>query len=85
MKKAMFAALAGASLVGLLSVSAMAADAKTDREKCYGVAKAGKNDCAGKTGGNSCAGTQTKDGDANNWIYLPKGICAKLVNGKVGE
>ncbi len=55
--------------------------AKPEKEKCYGVAKAGKNDCASKDGANGCAGHSTKDGDANTWIYLPKGICDKLAGG----
>lgn len=49
-------------------------------EKCYGVAKAGKNDCA-SAGNNSCAGTSAKDGDAKAWIYVPAGTCDKLING----
>lgn len=51
-----------------------------EKEKCYGVAKAGKNDCAAQ-GVNSCAGTQETDGDPHGWIYAPKGLCDKLVNG----
>lgn len=50
-------------------------------EKCYGVAKAGKNDCAAKDGSNSCAGRSTKDSDPSQWVYVPKGLCDKLVGG----
>ena len=50
-----------------------------EHEKCYGVAKAGKNDCAGK--GHSCAGQATKEGEKSEWIYLPKGACDKIVGG----
>ena len=56
---------------------------KVEREKCYGVAKAGKNDCASKDGKNSCAGSSKRDNDANDWMYLPKGECEKLPGGKV--
>lgn len=49
-------------------------------EKCYGVAKAGKNDCA-SAGNNSCAGTSTKDADGKAWMYVPAGLCAKIVGG----
>ncbi len=54
------------------------------QEKCYGVAKAGKNDCAAGPG-TSCAGTSTSDGQGNAWIYLPAGTCEKLVNGSLEE
>lgn len=49
------------------------------REKCFGVAKSGKNDCA--SNGGSCAGHAKKDADPNDWVYLPKGVCDKLANG----
>ena len=48
-------------------------------EKCYGVVKAGKNDC--NTASTSCAGTSTKDGDKSAWLLLPKGTCERLVGG----
>ena len=51
-------------------------------EKCYGVAKAGKNDC--KAGpGTSCAGSSTADGQGNAWMLVVKGTCEKIVGGKV--
>ena len=46
-------------------------------EKCYGVVKAGKNDCATAT--SSCAGTVKKDGQKDAWINVPKGTCEKIV------
>jgi len=49
-------------------------------EKCYGVSKAGSNDCA-STGNSSCAGTSRVDADRNAWIFVPTGVCAKIVNG----
>jgi uncharacterized membrane protein len=52
-----------------------------DYEKCYGVAKAGKNDCF--TAANSCAGTLTADRQADAWLYVPKGTCLKLAGGKL--
>jgi uncharacterized membrane protein len=48
-------------------------------EKCYGVAKAGKNDCF--TAKNSCAGTTTQDSEPQAWIYVPKGTCSRIVAG----
>jgi uncharacterized membrane protein len=52
-------------------------------EKCYGVAKAGMNDCGAK--GHSCAGQASKDGGAGDWVYLPKGTCEKLVGGSTSK
>ena len=49
-------------------------------EKCYGVAKAGLNDC--QTATHSCAGMSTKDRDTASWIYVPARTCAKIVGGK---
>ena len=47
-----------------------------EHEKCYGVAKAGKNDC--QTATHSCAGTATKDAQGDSWIYVPAGTCDKI-------
>jgi len=65
----------GAGL-GLAQEKETASDAK---EKCYGVVKAAKNECAGN--GHACAGQATKNGDPGEWIYVPKGTCERLVNG----
>lgn len=46
-------------------------------EKCYGIAKAGKNDC--QTANSACAGTSKKDNQADAWIYLPTGTCDRIV------
>jgi len=69
------------ALLGALAVAAGAvAQTKdpdmTGKEKCYGVSKAGKNDCA--AGAHSCAGQSTKDGDKSSFIALPAGLCARL-------
>ena len=52
-----------------------------DAEKCYGIAKAGKNDC--QTANSSCAGTSRRDGQKDAWIYVPAGTCEKLVGGNL--
>ena len=54
-----------------------------DKEKCYGVAKAGHNDCGNAAGTHSCAGYSTVDGDGGEWLALPKGTCEKLVGGSL--
>jgi uncharacterized membrane protein len=72
-----------AALGSLLAFGAMTATAADDAntEKCYGVAKAGKNDCAGAN--HACAGQSAKAGDANEWVKLPKGTCERLVGGSL--
>ncbi len=49
-------------------------------EHCYGIAKAGKNDCA-SVGNNSCGGTSKINGDPKAWIYVPEGYCERIVGG----
>ena len=48
-------------------------------EKCYGISKAGKNDC--ETARSSCAGTSKRDNQGDAWIYVPAGACDKVVGG----
>jgi uncharacterized membrane protein len=76
-------AILAAAIGGLVAFAApftYAADAKDSAtEKCYGVAKAGKNDCAGAA--HSCQGQGKKDGDAKEWVKLPKGTCERIVGG----
>ena len=50
-----------------------------ESEKCYGIAKAGKNDC--QTANSSCAGTSRRDSQNDAWIYVPAGACEKIVGG----
>ena len=52
---------------------------KFEAEKCYGIVKAGKNDC--QTANSSCAGTSKRDRQGDAWIYMPAGSCEKLVGG----
>ena len=70
-------ASAVAAALGLGAAAAQAQDAK--QEKCYGVVKAGKNDC--QTATSSCAGTSKKDAQGDAWVYVPAGTCVKLVGG----
>lgn len=72
------AASAVASAIAFATLPAQAEDGAKN-EKCYGVSKAGKNDCQTATG--SCAGTATQDGQKDAWIYVPAGTCDKLVGG----
>lgn len=48
------------------------------KEKCYGIAKPGSNDCANLSGSHSCAGQAKAADGVDEWNYVPKGTCAKL-------
>ncbi|TFZ03274.1 DUF2282 domain-containing protein [Ramlibacter rhizophilus] len=52
-------------------------DGKPAMEKCYGVALAGKNDCAAGPG-TTCAGTSKADWQGNAWKYVPAGTCTEI-------
>ena len=67
---ALFAALA----LGLVS-QASAADDKGAKEKCFGITKAGQNDCANLSGSHSCAGQAKAEMSADEWKYVAKGTC----------
>ena len=68
------AALATVCVAGINS--AQAADA-AGKEKCFGISKAGQNDCASVMGTHSCAGQAKKDMDPTEWKYVAKGTCEK--------
>lgn len=72
---------AASALLGLAAVSTPAAadhhGKKAEKEKCYGVAKAGQNDCAAGPG-TSCAGTSKIDYQGNAWKYVEAGSCVKM-------
>ena len=77
-------ALAALTLaLGGFVASTNVASAEEGKEKCYGVAKAGKNDCA--AGKHSCAGSSTVDNDKSSFVAVPKGLCDKLVGGSTTE
>lgn len=77
------------SAAGLFAAVAIAANAAHGQvnvpkptykfEKCYGVVKAGENDCFGPA--NACGGTSKADRQADAWIYVPAGTCKKIAGG----
>ena len=78
------ASAVAAALAMPLAVNAQGGPApkpKFDAEKCYGIAKAGRNDC--QTTNSSCAGTSKRDSQGDAWVYMPKGGCEKVVNGSL--
>ena len=74
-------ALAAALSIPVVAKAGPAPQPKFEAEKCYGVAKAGKNDC--QTANSSCAGTSKRDGQADAWLYVPAGSCGKIVGGQL--
>jgi uncharacterized membrane protein len=68
-------ALASALALGL--VGQASAQAK-EKEKCFGIAKAGQNDCANLSGSHSCAGQSKADMAADEWKYVAKGTCKDM-------
>lgn len=88
-------AMIAAALAGLCAAASSTAFAhnhgeqgdkgeKVEQEKCYGIAKAGQNDCASSNGSHSCAGQAKTDNDATEWKYVAKGTCEKA-GGKLPE
>jgi uncharacterized membrane protein len=78
------------ALSALASGAVLAADSKpgsmdkkgtVELEKCYGIALAGKNDCAAGAG-TTCAGTSKTDYQANAWKHVPKGTCTTIATPK---
>lgn len=69
------AALAAVLSAGLAHAGPVAPQPTMD--KCYGISKAGHNDCAAGPG-TSCAGTSKRDYQGNSWKYVAKGTCAKI-------
>ncbi len=70
------------AIAGILALStapatqAQSTATQAPREKCYGIAKAGQNDCG--TARHTCAGKATRDNAPDDWKYVPKGTCEKM-------
>ncbi len=74
-------AVTAAAIAALTAGAALAQDKgasiKGEKERCYGISLAGKNDCAAGPG-TSCAGTNKVDYQANAWKYVAKGTCEEM-------
>jgi uncharacterized membrane protein len=74
-------AVTAATLAALASGAALAQDKgasiKGEKERCYGIALAGQNDCAAGPG-TTCAGTSKMDYQGNAWKYVAKGTCTTM-------
>jgi uncharacterized membrane protein len=73
--------IAGAMTAALAAASMTAPAQAAGKEKCFGVALKGQNDCAAGAG-TSCAGTSTKNYQGNSWKYVPAGTCKSIVTPK---
>ena len=79
MKPTIEAKLAAAAVLVAIGITGSAAAVHASgggKEKCYGIAKAGKNDCADAFGVHSCAGKAKADYAPSEWKYVAKGTCA---------
>jgi uncharacterized membrane protein len=70
-------ALAGMLAMGLVATTSAHAQEK-GKEKCFGIAKAGQNDCADLSGSHACAGQSKTEMGAGEWKYVAKGTCKEL-------
>ena len=77
-------ALMGLIALGTVDAALAASDPAPSKEKCYGISKAGQNDCANSAGTHSCAGQTKADNSPDDWKYVPAGTCTKL-GGKTAE
>lgn len=78
MNTTQFAAVAAAlTMIASGAANAQSSAKKAPTEKCFGVAKAGANDCAAGAG-TTCAGTSKRDYQGNAWKLVAKGTCAKI-------
>ena len=69
------------ALAAALSMSAASIAQAQDTEQCFGVAKAGKNDC--KAGAHDCKGLSTVDSDPQSFVLVPVGTCEKIAGGSM--
>jgi uncharacterized membrane protein len=69
---------AAASLMSLALLSGPAMAQNAAKEKCFGIAKAGQNDCANLSGSHSCAGQSKVDNDKGEWKYVAAGTCKTM-------
>jgi uncharacterized membrane protein len=68
-----------ATAAAVMSMTMLAAPAAAaEKEKCFGIAKAGQNDCASISGAHSCAGQSKVDMDKTEWKYVAKGTCKDM-------
>jgi len=70
--------IVSSALASALALGLVGQVAAQDKEKCYGIAKTGANDCASLTGSHSCAGQAKADNEPIDWKYTAKGTCKDM-------
>ena len=80
---AAIAALTSGGMLAATTAQAAGAVVCAEQERCYGIAKAGKNDCA--TSSSGCSGSAKQDNLKDAWIYVPKGTCQKVAGGMLAQ
>ncbi len=78
MKTSQLVSSAVAAALALGLVGQVAAQDKAAKEKCFGIAKAGENDCANLSGSHSCAGQAKTDLSVDEWKFVAKGTCKSM-------
>jgi len=76
-------AVAGAMLGAVAASMRHGSAQNVERERCYGIARAGANDCANAV--HSCAKQAPGDSDRREWIAVPRGTCVRLAGGSMDE
>jgi uncharacterized membrane protein len=79
----MMLAIAGAMIGAVTASLRHGAQSNVERERCYGVTRAGANDCANAV--HSCAKQSIAANDKREWIAVPKGTCVRLAGGSMDE
>lgn len=85
-KKTLHTLLTGALALGICGLAANNAQAMgpgEGKEKCYGIAKKGMNDCASADGAHGCAASAKEDASGVEWIGVPTGLCNRIVGGSL--
>lgn len=80
-----FAAIIASGAISMAGHAHAVPDQPEFWEKCAGIAKKGMNDCGSLDGTHACAGQAPRDLDDNEWVYVPKGTCEKIVGGVVAK
>ena len=70
--------IVSSALASVMALGLAGPAAAQEKEKCYGIAKAGQNDCANLSGSHSCAGQNKVDHDPGEWKYVAKGTCKEM-------
>lgn len=79
--KIILSALSTSLLAATVATASTPATTEQPMEKCYGIVKAGMNDC--QTAKQSCASSATQDRQPDAFLFLPKGLCQKIVGGEL--